>query len=315
MWGLFCTVPSFQLNYERLILRYFLFGSCITVLFASVDFIYDKLNKRLSSQAIILALLRGRQKKIKKMVLAVYVLMFLKIARFMKCTEHWSPQGETVTFRGVRFSYWALLELVRQIFSGSLPSIGTVFDDKHEDFWGRLVGVVSRRPYSMFVIGKIEKASPSITRVLLELLCREDQASDVVDFSNLLILMTLVLWNQFSIIPYIFRMTHDCVLKGSGPERALSEAKPLLGNDLVDKVFYFQEGKGGTALEKALLEHIIPWLTTVDDLKTRYVAEQETCEDDWYFMFKDGIFDKLIANVRMKVESMHWISYTNFKGL
>ncbi|CAA0813925.1 Unknown protein [Striga hermonthica] len=261
--------------------------------------------------------------------------------------------------------------------------------EKHEDFWGRLTGVVARRPYSVIVIDKIEKASPSVMRVLLELLRGEAQASGVVDFSNSVIFMTSGvgsdqldlrcvchkanedLWNQFLSNQYIFRKTHDCVLKGSGPERALAEAKKLLGTDLLDSVdkviifkrftnymsvlrvllrkivsqlfgdkrlivhasnevlsFLFHEalqkfGEGGKALEKVLHEHIVPWLTAVNDLKTDVVVrvdkfvgerellfsfqEQETCADDWYFKFKDGTFDKAAGNVRMKVESMHQI--------
>ncbi|GER56572.1 zinc knuckle (CCHC-type) family protein [Striga asiatica] len=61
-------------------------------------------------------------------------------------------------------------------------------------------------------------------------------------------------------------------------------------------------GKGGKAFEKVLHEHIVPWLTVVDDLKTNVVVrvdkfvekrellfsfqEQETCADDWYFKYK-----------------------------
>ncbi|GER56569.1 chaperone ClpB [Striga asiatica] len=271
--------------------------------------------------------------------------------------------------------------------------------EKHEDFWGRLTGVVARRPYSVIVIDNIEKASPSVMRVLLELLRGEAQASDVVDFSNSVIFMTSGvgsdqldlrcvchkrnedLWNQFLSNQYIFRKTHDCILKGSGPERALAAAKKLLGTDLLDSVdkvfilkrftnyrsvlrvllrkivsqlfgdkrlivhasnevlnFLFLEalqkfGKGGKALEKVLHEHIVPWLTAVDDLKTDVVVrvdkfagarellfsfqEQETCVDDWYFKFKDGTFDKAVGNVRMKVESMHRIfkSINEYKRL
>ncbi|CAA0813932.1 Unknown protein [Striga hermonthica] len=297
-----------------------------------------------------------------------------------------------ITSRGVLFSYWAPREpfLFFCLFSST---------EKHEDFWGRLTGVVARRPYLVIVIDKIEKTSPSIMRVLLELMRGEAQSSDVVEFSNSVIFMTSGVgsdqldlrcvchnrnedtWNQFLSNPYIFRTTHDCVLKGSGPERALAEAKKLLGTDLLDSVdkvsifkrftnyrsvlrvllrkivsqlfgdkrlivhaydevlnFLFLEalqkfGKGGKALENVLHEHIVPWLTTVDDLKTDVVVrddklvgarellfsfqEEETCADDWYFTFKDGTFNKTTGNARMKVESMHWIfnSISEYKRL
>ncbi|KAI3466177.1 hypothetical protein Pfo_022840 [Paulownia fortunei] len=78
----------------------------------------------------------------------------------------------------------------------------------------------------------------------------------------------------------------------------------------------------GMAIKKSLLEHVVPQLSAAEgynsavvcvdtlvgtyELSFRFHTEEQSL-DDWYFKQKDGTFGKLIANLRMKVESVYRI--------
>ncbi|GFP98124.1 chaperone protein clpb 1 [Phtheirospermum japonicum] len=253
--------------------------------------------------------------------------------------------------------------------------------------WGRLSEVVAKRPYSVIVLDKIDKASLSVTRVLVDVL--RNKAPSDVDLSNSIIFMTssvgsdqLALFckchirDEDTLKEYRrnrekFRKTHDCTLKGSGPERALIEAKKHLNGDVLDSVdkvlvvkrgnyravfrvllreivrdligqrlvvyasdalLYFLMRKNvdryneerGHFLKRLLLEHVIKWLPVGQDLNNVVVhvdrpelgssrvwfsfRRREQSVDDCYFDQQDGTFDKSIANLRTKVESVCRIS-------
>ncbi|KAI3466181.1 hypothetical protein Pfo_022844 [Paulownia fortunei] len=261
---------------------------------------------------------------------------------------------------------------------------------KHQDLWKHLTEVVGKRPYSVILLDKIDKASFSVTRVLLEIL-RNNAPSDIegnpVDFSKSIIFMTssvganqLVLactcfnknedlWEQFMRNPMEFYKTHNCTLKGSGCERVVAEAREFFSADLLDsldKVFVvdkFRDRKAvarvmlrdivrevtggrfvvhasdaaldvllrkrptegfeaGKAIKKSLLEDVIPRLSAAEGYNSAVVCVDtlvgthelsfrfqtlEQSVDDWYFKQKDGTFGNLIANLRMKVESVYSI--------
>ncbi|GFP80460.1 chaperone protein clpb1, partial [Phtheirospermum japonicum] len=156
---------------------------------------------------------------------------------------------------------------------------------KHEALWSRLTEVVAKRPYSVILMDKIDKASPSVTRVLLEVLSNEapiDLDGNPADFSNSIIFMTSSvgsnqlallckchnpnkdLWIQFVRNPLEFRKTHDCTLEGSGPGRALTEARCFFTDELlnsVDKVLVVERFRNYKAVFRLLLREIVRELT------------------------------------------------------
>ncbi|KAI3466178.1 hypothetical protein Pfo_022841 [Paulownia fortunei] len=149
---------------------------------------------------------------------------------------------------------------------------------KHQVLWNRLIEVVAKRPYSVILLDKIDKAS-SVTRVLLEVLSHE---WNPVDFSKSIIFMTSSvgsnqlllactcfnrnqdLWKQFRRNPQEFYKTHDCTLKGSGRERVLVEATKFFGADLLDsldKVFVVEKFRNRKAVARLMLREIVREVT------------------------------------------------------
>ncbi|KAL3639991.1 hypothetical protein CASFOL_014959 [Castilleja foliolosa] len=250
------------------------------------------------------------------------------------------------------------------------------------DLWRRLSEVVEKRPYSVIVLDKIDKASESVMRALVDISSKEVQTD--VDLSDSIIFMTsdvgsdqLALvcrchkededtFKLFLLNPVKFRETHDCTLKGSGPERALIQVRKFFSAallDSVDKVLFVERfhcykdvfrvllreivrelygqrlvvhvsdgalffllrdflprlrEEGGKVLKRALLEQVIQRLPASQNLNNDVVYvdkhagttkvsfsfhRHEQSVDDWYFKLKDGTFDRLMVNLRTKVES------------
>ncbi|KAL3644021.1 hypothetical protein CASFOL_011953 [Castilleja foliolosa] len=253
-------------------------------------------------------------------------------------------------------------------------------------FWRRLSEVVEKRPYSIIVLDKIDKASESVTRALVDVLSKKvPRPSSDVDLSNSIIFMTSDVGSDqlalvckchrkdeethklFLLNPVKFLKAHDCTLKGSGPERALIQARKVLSGDVldsVDKVLFVDQRfvndknvcrvllreivreiygqrlvvhvsdraldflvnkirtqvceEAGKVLKKMLLEQVIQWLPARQNLNNVVVYvdkhdgttkvsfsfhSHKQSVDDWYFKLKDGTFDRLMANLRAKVES------------
>ncbi|KAL3655163.1 hypothetical protein CASFOL_000949 [Castilleja foliolosa] len=258
--------------------------------------------------------------------------------------------------------------------------------EDESDLWRRLTEVVEKRPYSVIVLDKIEKASESVTRALVNVLSKEaPRPPSEVDLSNSIIFMTSEVGSDqlklfckchrededthklFLLNPAKFCKTHDCTLKGSGRERALIQARKFFSDALLDSVdkvlvvemflytrdvfrvllreivrehygqrlvvhvsdcalFFLLKDflprlyeEGGKVLKRLLLEQVIQWLPARQNLKNVVVYvdkhagttqvsfsfhRHEQSADDWYFKLKDGIFDKSMANLRTKVESV-----------
>ncbi|GFP89950.1 chaperone protein clpb1 [Phtheirospermum japonicum] len=126
---------------------------------------------------------------------------------------------------------------------------------KFQVLWNILAEIVAKRPYSVILLDKINKASSSITRDLVEVLSNNLASNDIerslVDLSNSIIFMTSSVGSnhlslacrrynrseevrkEFKRDPWEFFKNHDGTLKYNGRERALAEARKFFGGDLL----------------------------------------------------------------------------------
>ncbi|KAL9159369.1 hypothetical protein ABFS82_08G129000 [Erythranthe guttata] len=255
------------------------------------------------------------------------------------------------------------------------------------DFLNKLTEVVTKRPYSVILLDKIDKASSIVTGVLIEILSY-GKAGDIkernaVDLSKSIIFMTssvgsdqlelsctdsnfIDLLNRYRQNSLELRKVHECPLKDSGPERVVIEARKILGADLLDSLdkvlvvkrfcnqqavarlllretvrdvygerlvvhasteaidVLFLKGptqrlEAGKAFREALLEHVIPQLSSTEGFNCGFVCvdtlvgthelsfrfqTQVQNVGDWYFKLNDGIFDSFMAESKKKVEAV-----------
>jgi ATP-dependent Clp protease ATP-binding subunit ClpC len=68
------------------------------------------------------------------------------------------------------------------------------------DEWGGLTEQVRRKPYSVILFDEIEKASPDVLNIMLQILDEwqiKDNKGRLIDFKNTIIIMTSNLWSEF----------------------------------------------------------------------------------------------------------------------
>ncbi|KAL7142682.1 hypothetical protein ABFS83_08G140000 [Erythranthe nasuta] len=249
------------------------------------------------------------------------------------------------------------------------------------DFFNKLTEVVTKRPYSVILLDKIEKASSVVVRALVEVLsygkASDIEGRDTVDLSKSIVFMTSSVGSDQlesgCMSSYLIDLLKRCkpnslqlrnALQGSGPERVVVEARRILSADLLgsfDKILVVerfrnwqavarllireivrdvygerivvhasneaidalslkaptQHVEGGKAIQKALLEHVIPRLSTAegfnnvyvdtlvgtDELSFRFQTQVQNAGDS-YFKLNDGLFDKLMAESKKKVEQV-----------
>ncbi|KAL7143230.1 hypothetical protein ABFS83_08G177700 [Erythranthe nasuta] len=126
----------------------------------------------------------------------------------------------------------------------------------HHEFWNRLTEIVAKRPYSVILLDKVDKASSIVTRILVEVLsygAPSDSKRSIVDFSKSIIFMTSSVgstqlppllsstnWNedvleQLRRNPIEFYRARNCNLRDSY-ERVLPEARRIFDAELLNSV-------------------------------------------------------------------------------
>ncbi len=68
------------------------------------------------------------------------------------------------------------------------------------DEWGNLTEQVRRKPYAVILFDEIEKASPDVLNIMLQILDEgqiKDNKGRLIDFKNTIIIMTSNLWSEF----------------------------------------------------------------------------------------------------------------------
>ncbi|KAL7103542.1 hypothetical protein ACP275_08G186300 [Erythranthe tilingii] len=151
---------------------------------------------------------------------------------------------------------------------------------KHKKMWNRLAEIVGKRPYSVILLDKVDKASSIVTKILLRVLhgTTSDAKGNLVDFSKCIIFMTssvgsdqLILsctcynrnqdlWEKYRSNPAEFFKNHDCIIKGSGCERLLVEVKKVFSSDLLyslDKILVVENFQNLKSVMRLSLREIV----------------------------------------------------------
>ncbi|KAL7142705.1 hypothetical protein ABFS83_08G141500 [Erythranthe nasuta] len=209
------------------------------------------------------------------------------------------------------------------------------------DFWNRVNEVVAKRPYSVILLDNIDKASSVVVRALVEVL-NNGAKNNSVDLSKSILFLTstnvasnnlngyvsdlldsldkVVVVERFSNRQAVARLLIREIVRDVYGERIVVHAS----NAAIDALFLKAptlDIEGGKAIRNALLEHVIPRLstaqglndvyvdtvvgttTTTNELSFRFQTQVENV-GDVYFKFVDGAFDNFIADLRTKVEAV-----------
>ncbi|KAL8046457.1 hypothetical protein ABFS82_08G179600 [Erythranthe guttata] len=146
----------------------------------------------------------------------------------------------------------------------------------HREFWNRLTEIVAKRPYSVILLDKVDKASSIVARVLVEVLSYGDSKRSIVDFSNSIIFMTSSVgstqlpplfsstnWNedvleQLRRNPVEFYRARICNLRGS-EERVLAEVRRIFDAELLNsvKILVVRRFQNNKAVARLLLREIV----------------------------------------------------------
>lgn len=124
-----------------------------------------------------------------------------------------------------------------------------------DDLLTRLTKVVQRRPYSIFLLRNIDKASSTVVKIILKEVL--SAGGNTADFSNTIFFMTAnvgsnrfqcscrcydddkSLWEIFSRSPLEFYKNHGCAVKNLKRERVLVEVQFLPLHNFGDCFFQF----------------------------------------------------------------------------
>ncbi|KAL7142664.1 hypothetical protein ABFS83_08G139200 [Erythranthe nasuta] len=144
--------------------------------------------------------------------------------------------------------------------------------------WNQLIDAVKKRPYSVIVLDKIDKASSSVITDLLKVLtcgATSDFEGRTVDFSKSIIFVTSSVGSDQIELPCTcyddlpkqsrpkileFHMAHRCPLKYNVTERVINEAKETLSSDLIgslDKVLVVKRFRNQRAVGRLILRETV----------------------------------------------------------
>ncbi len=114
--------------------------------------------------------------------------------------------------------------------------------------WGMLTEAVRRRPYSVVLFDEIEKASPDVLNILLQILDEwyvKDSKWRIVDFKNTIIIMTSNIWSEefAQQIPTIWFTTSEESEEENKKfeeikERVLEKLREFLTPELLNRIDY-----------------------------------------------------------------------------
>ncbi|KAL7102867.1 hypothetical protein ACP275_08G145400 [Erythranthe tilingii] len=144
--------------------------------------------------------------------------------------------------------------------------------------WNQLIDAVKKRPYSVIVLDKIDKASSTVITDLLKVLtcgATSDFEGRTVDFSKSIIFVTSSVGSDQIELPCTcyndlpkesrpkileFHIAHRCPLKYNVTERVINEAKETLSSDLIgslDKVLVVKRFRNQRAVGRLILRETV----------------------------------------------------------